>query len=87
VDAHTGHELVRVARDAWAVWDVVFSPRGDWLAVSVDKYVRLWDTHTGKSLSRIGTSAGVLRIAFSPDGTMLAIACDNATVELWRLTE
>ena len=64
------------------------SPDGKTLAVVKDEYdclVQLIDTETGKPrIPEPGHSQGVLDLAFSPDGRLLA-AADRHRVKLWDL--
>ena len=81
---------------------VAFSPDGHLLAVGDDDgVVRLWDTSTGRitliltgRLKTVGQGLGfaggqlgmISDLAFSPDGSTIAIADDYETLRLWRLT-
>jgi WD40 repeat protein len=52
--------------------------------------VQLWDPATGQSVSTVqetGSSTGVTGVAFSPDGTLLAIANGDGTVSLWDVSQ
>lgn len=69
---------------------VVFSPNGYHLAASADRIghgaVSLWDVNTGKLLA-LAKATGVLvafrRLTFSPDGSLIAAACDDGSVHIF----
>jgi WD40 repeat protein len=66
---------------------VEFSPDGTNLATGgVPGVVKIWDVGTGQELfSAMGHSSGVRRLAFSPDGQLLAIAGESpdALATVW----
>ncbi len=83
--------------DTFQVSSVAFSPDGQWLAAASGTLgakgeVRLWHLATGE-LKRTVTDADLgassvgweAQVAFSPRGTILAIAGDNQTIKLWSL--
>lgn len=54
---------------------VAFAPDGGVVASgSTDGTVRIWDAQKGKTIKRIERPGGVTGVAFSPDGTTLAVA-------------
>jgi serine/threonine protein kinase/HEAT repeat protein len=73
-DVATGNELP--ALDDKLVGCVAFSPEGKWLAVGYqDNRVRIWNFAARRQAYEAHGQMGIVNnIAFSPDGTMLAVA-------------
>ena len=66
---------------------LTFSPDGKLLALSaMNNNIYLIDSSTGKVLNTIPVPAPALRLAFSPDGTLLASAHGAGGVDLWGVT-
>ncbi len=66
----------------------IFSPDGRTLAVILSQspnLVSLFDASTGKELKKFELSSRVVRTAFSPDGTSLAITERNSTVSQFAI--
>ena len=86
VDVETGRKVSLGHADG--VWDVDFSPDGERVAtVSEDHTARVWNARTGRPELMIRLAAVGRDVAFSPDGSMLAIAeadIDGSAIRLWN---
>ncbi len=88
-DAESGEPLSLLTGHKNAVEHVAFSQDNKTLATGgTDKTVRLWDVATGTELAVLQHSGyyGVHDLAFSPDGTTLAVS-DGSGVSLWDVTD
>jgi WD40 repeat protein len=71
------------------VTSVALTPVGDLLATAsvFDRTVRLWDACSGAPRGTLpGMDAGVFGLAFSPAGSVLAVARGDGTAVLWGIT-
>jgi WD40 repeat protein len=84
-DAATATELRTLSGHKRPVGQLAFSPDGRLLAsVSPGEACKLWDVETGQVVRTFGTEGGSNegRVAFSADGTRLAVATED-TIRLW----
>ncbi len=66
---------------------LAFSPRGDLLATSAGKQIRLWRTGTWELVRPVPLSGGVIDLKFSPDGTRLANLSDPGELTVWEVDQ
>jgi len=74
VDQHQTKELELVGHTDSVdqlCWDPTHADR--LATASIDKTVRIWDARTGKAIHTITTNGENINIAWSPDGTQLAV--------------
>ncbi|MFD5825487.1 hypothetical protein [Lentzea sp. NPDC060358] len=65
-----------------------FASRGSVLAVTAGEAVQLWNTATGELYSVLtGADQRVRSLAFSPDGTMLAVGDVVGRISLWDIAD
>jgi WD40 repeat protein len=84
-DVETGKEVKRFPVPNG--YCMAFSPDGKRLVTGgyEDKTVRVWEVESGKELRKYeGHSAGVLSVAYFPDGKRIASACGDGNVRIWR---
>ena len=89
-DATTGKQLATLHHgDKAIVTSVAFHPDGEIVASRSRDSVRLWDVASGKELQRWKVASGGwkdTRLAFNPQGTLLASGCGPMEVRLWDVT-
>jgi eukaryotic-like serine/threonine-protein kinase len=88
-DATSGKQLSAFDHGNKAIiTSVAFHPAGKILASRDRTAVRLWDLDTGVELQRWSIPSGGwkdTRVAFSPDGKLLAAGCGTMDVRLWNV--
>lgn len=68
--------------------EVLFDPSGRWMAIKTTAGVTLYDAHTWQTMDFPGAREPVTQVAFSPDGSTLALAASNNNkIQLWQLPE
>ncbi len=91
-DVESGSQVRVIRGHRLPVNLVSFSPDGQWVASSSnDGTVRIWDVNTGRELQTLEHGRGVKALAFSPDGRLLATACEfldrdceNRSIIFWK---
>jgi WD40 repeat protein/class 3 adenylate cyclase len=64
--------------------DVDFDPTGPRIAVATDTGGEIWNIETGEGVRTLtGGTGGLIDIAYSPDGSLIAAAAFDATVRVW----
>ncbi len=84
-NAKTG-EQVRSVMLADAAWSVAFSPDGASIAVGgqTKSSVLMFDVATGQVRQvLVGEGPGTGRVAYSPDGSMIAAASNEGVISIW----
>jgi WD40 repeat protein len=83
--ASTGDAIGEIGFENSPFIDVVFSPEGVAAASSEDNLVRLFSEDLFTRVSTLNPNSTVKSTVFSPNGTDLAIVCDNSLL-IWDLS-
>ncbi len=96
-DAETG-DIQHTLTNGALIWDIVFSPDGHYLAAGSGKIglggrveavsggenvIRIWDVETGEEVAVLEHAASGVRLAFHPDGSVLASISPADKLYLW----
>ncbi|MEZ2318171.1 MAG: caspase family protein [Microcoleus sp.] len=81
-----GSENKFTAHKKAAIWTVIFSPNGDYIATASEDYRgKIWDLKGKQKATLEGHDAAVLDISFHPQKNLIATASEDKTVKLWNL--
>ncbi len=91
VDAQNGKPQVSVEAASQYFREMIrWSPDGRSLSGLIGDEVAIWETATGKREKTLGyadSDKSVLSLAWSPDGSKLAVGCDEALVDIHNITD
>lgn len=88
-NVRTGALQQRLQPTTPGLWDGQFNPRLPILAVTNEEdAIELWTTDTGNKVQTLTGHAGLIEMAFSPDGNLLASGTDDDfLIRIWRIAE
>ena len=92
VDAQNGKPQVSVEADSqFGLKEMIrWSPDGRSLSGLIGDEVAIWETATGKREKTLGyadSDKSVLSLTWSPDGSKLAVGCDDALVDIHNIAD
>lgn len=84
-DRQTGQQLYILVGHTATVCELALHPDGVLLAScgSADQTVRLWDWASGTPVQVLPQDAWATSLAFSPDGRVLLVGCEDGQLRLW----
>ncbi|MBD3884982.1 pentapeptide repeat-containing protein [Phormidium tenue FACHB-886] len=83
-DVQTGQCCRKLHNQDGTVWAISVSPDGGTIALT-DGTIKVWNLDTDEVVPLNQQLDWTTTIRFSPDGKILAAACNNGTIKLWNL--
>jgi WD40 repeat protein len=71
-----GHDILR---------KVALSPDGRLIAMGGNHQVIVYELSTWKEVARLPYTKWLGKLVFTPDGSQLAVSCDDGTIKLWQV--
>jgi WD40 repeat protein len=82
-DADTGREIRSFPAGGWA-HSVAFDPSGTWLAAAAYSRIHVWSLHEPLVSREYSDHTEIVnQLVFSPDGTLVASASNDHSVQVW----
>jgi hypothetical protein len=86
LETRTGKERLRIKAELAQSGGCAFSRDGRWLAFVNPKHnIEIFDVTRGQTAATLASEDSGVRLAFSPDGSMLASGGNSGTILLWDL--
>ncbi len=84
----SGHMILTYDTGSVANYNVAFDPRGQELAIaSTLQSIDLWNIETDEHRTLHKAQAGLQRVAYSPNGTVLAAGTHSGLIHIWDTTK
>ncbi|NET15917.1 MAG: WD40 repeat domain-containing protein [Okeania sp. SIO1H6] len=88
-DITRGKEIFQMQHED-NIWDFLFSPNNQYLAIEGPKSFKIWEFNTRKKLLEQQNEGSYFNFEFSPDGNYLAtinLATINKEIKIWKIPD